>query len=841
MYLSSPRRLRALSQPRFGLILPTEIESRNNQSGQTMFESKIGSTDPSQQGKRKSRPKCQNKPEFSIFRLLFLFAAVATTLTVASHNFHGFKKSALFHKECIEKYGGIWLGQETWLSEKQLTSLSSLGVNFTARSGMEEAVSSGILRGRPFGGVSIAWSSNLDHVIRPLVDFKHHRVVAVELQTTPSPTIVMSIYMPFYNSAKRQECILDTIDAMSMIQSIIEEHPQHNFVIGGDFNTELSDNSPFDPMWREFIAKFDLVLCDQFVTNSVNYTYSHDSLNQTKWNDHFLVSKKISESSTDHIILEDGSNPSDHLPLMMQIQVLLSNAPPRASPSTSHPKLRWDKCTEGQTRQYTQNLDYLIKQIESRLMNCCAVHCQDENCRLSIQHEYDSLICILKEADSILPRFKAGTAKAWWSSELQQMKQKSIEITNLWKNEGRPKSGPINYERLHVRAAYRKAINDSRLSTNQKSWDKLHEDLVNKDTDSFWKSWKKLHNGNRTHCHPVINGISSKEGIAETFKQHFKKHSQPNNPERVSQLNDEFTIKFRDLKNNHSSLCGCHEYSASLQTIVDSIFSMKRGKSCDDDGISAEHFFNAPFSLFQRLQTLINSMLRHGFVPKQFRYGTIVPIVKDHQGNLSDPDNYRGITMSPIVSKILEHTLRMLFSEYLSTSKFQFGFKKNSSTSHAIFSLKETINYYCERGSNVFCSFLDASKAFDRVVHAGLYLKLLSRKVPLIFLNLITYWYNELYCRVRWDDAYSDWFCVIAGVRQGGILSPDFYSVYVDDLMTLLSDLNVGCHIRNTFIAALFYADDMALLSPSLRGLQKLLSACERFCGEWDICLNPKK
>ena len=107
----------------------------------------------------------------------------------------------------------------------------------------------------------------------------------------------------------------------------------------------------------------------------------------------------------------------------------------------------------------------------------------------------------------------------------------------------------------------------------------------------------------------------------------------------------------------------------SLHNQQNLIQSQQRGKSCDDDGISAEHFFNAPFSLFQRLQTLINSMLRHGFVPKQFRYGTIVPIVKDHQGNLSDPDNYRGITMSPIVSKIPEHTLRMLFSDYLSKAK----------------------------------------------------------------------------------------------------------------------------------------------------------------------------
>ena len=185
--------------------------------------------------------------------------------------------------------------------------------------------------------------------------------------------------------------------------------------------------------------------------------------------------------------------------------------------------------------------------------------------------------------------------------------------------------------------------------------------------------------------------------------------------------------------------------------------------------------------------------------------------------------------------------MRIVFSDFLSTSKFQFGFKRNSSTSHAVFCLKETINYYCDRGSNVFCSYLDASKAFDRLVHAGLFLKLMSRRMPLIFLDLIIFWYDSLYCRVRWDNEFSEWFPILAGVRQGGILSPDFYSIYVDDLVFILSELGVGCHILNTFVSILLYADDMALLSPSLRGLQRLLLTCEQYCSDWDICLNPKK
>ena len=94
------------------------------------------------------------------------------------------------------------------------------------------------------------------------------------------------------------------------------------------------------------------------------------------------------------------------------------------------------------------------------------------------------------------------------------------------------------------------------------------------------------------------------------------------------------------------------------------------------------------------------------------------------------------------------------------------------------------IYHYVNSGSRVFCTFLDASKAFDRLVHSGLFLKLMERKVPLIFLDIIISWYRELSCRVKWGDSFSNWFSVTAGVRQGGILSPDLYCIYVDELHT---------------------------------------------------------
>ena len=81
-----------------------------------------------------------------------------------------------------------------------------------------------------------------------------------------------------------------------------------------------------------------------------------------------------------------------------------------------------------------------------------------------------------------------------------------------------------------------------------------------------------------------------------------------------------------------------------------------------------------------------------------------------------------------------------------------------------------------------FVCFLDASNAFDRVNHRMLFKKLSERGVPGYMLCALTYWNkNKIMC-IRWGDVYSLKFKVSNGVRQGGILSPYFVNVYVDEL-----------------------------------------------------------
>ena len=780
---------------------------------------------------------------FTTLLFVFAFAAVISNIAVGSHNLHGYKKSLPFHKSCIEQYGGIWFGQELWLQEKQLSQMTALGVQFVARSGMEDAVSSGILKGRPYGGVSIAWAPEINHAIKPLVNYRHKRLVCVEMTAIPKPVLFVCLYMPFYDSSKRMECLAETMDTISMLEELIADHPFHKFIIGGDFNTEFRGNSPFDELWKESLSKNNLTCCDNLFSssnnNNNNHTYIHQSLNHCKWNDHFFISDSLIDASSQHLILDDGDNVSDHLPIMMSLKLCLSPNTQESSTPQNAATLKWEKCSENHKLMYKNNLSQRLNDSPSMLPDCETYHCKSHSCQSNIQAEYDNLIKQIQDADKCLPRFKPGVQKTWWTDELSSIRQKSIDIHRLWLSEGKPRSGPTNTERLKVKAEYKKAIRNAQRSPKQACWNRLHTSLSNKDTSRFWSSWKQIYSKDKSHLHPVVNGVSDKREIASSFSSHFEQISQPNNAEKVDLLNAKFQSMYCDAVTVHE--CKCQSHNISLQIVLDAAFSMNKGKCCDDEMISAEHFFDAPLTMFDRLHQLFNSMLRHSFVPSQFQSGTIIPIVKDRHGDKGDMNNYRGISIAPIVSKIFEHVLRIIFHESLSTSQYQFGFKRKSSTSHALFCLKEAINYYTQQGSNVYCSFLDASKAFDRLVHAGLFMKLLQRGVPLVFLDVIIYWYSNLNCRVRWGEAYSKWFFIAAGVRQGGILSPIFYCIYVDDLVQILSDSGIGCHIRDVFLSILLYADDMCLSAPSLGGLQKLLSLVGKYCHDWDIMLNPKK
>ena len=140
-----------------------------------------------------------------------------------------------------------------------------------------------------------------------------------------------------------------------------------------------------------------------------------------------------------------------------------------------------------------------------------------------------------------------------------------------------------------------------------------------------------------------------------------------------------------------------------------------------------------------------------------------------------------------------------------------------------------TIEYYNSNNTDCFMLLLVALKAFDRIEYVRLFTLLRLRNMCPLVLRLIIniYIYISQRMQVRFGPAMSSHFSIGNGVKQGDILSPILFTIYIDNLIIQLRNLNIGCKSGKSFLGVFGYADDLTVLCPSLAGLKQMLNVCE--------------
>jgi hypothetical protein len=204
-------------------------------------------------------------------------------------------------------------------------------------------------------------------------------------------------------------------------------------------------------------------------------------------------------------------------------------------------------------------------------------------------------------------------------------------------------------------------------------------------------------------------------------------------------------------------------------------------------------------------------------------------------------DDFRGISISPTISKLFEMAIVEKFASYFETSDHQFGFKKNQGCREAIFCVRNVVETFIANGSTVSVCALDLSKAFDRMNHYALLCKLMKRNYPVQLLTILETWFTVTVTCVKWKDHLSNFFRLNVGVRQGGVLSPLLFAIFIDDLVSRVKYANTGCYLSFSCCCVFLYADDILLISPSIAGLQLLVNACELECDSLDMRINVNK
>ena len=160
--------------------------------------------------------------------------------------------------------------------------------------------------------------------------------------------------------------------------------------------------------------------------------------------------------------------------------------------------------------------------------------------------------------------------------------------------------------------------------------------------------------------------------------------------------------------------CGFHKLGFQLITVVTSAkcgkhlcfhyFNQVTLSVCEDQCYRYCVYHTSCDELFVHITLLFNAILVHGALPDNFLRSTIVPIPKGRNADGSNNNNYRGIALSSIFGKLMDNIVLIKFSNQLQTSSLQFGFKAKSSTNLCTFVLRETLAYYVNNQTTMFCT-----------------------------------------------------------------------------------------------------------------------------------------
>ena len=730
----------------------------------------------------------------------------------------------------------IVLLQETWLVDYDLPFLNSVSLDFYAKGLSSVDTSAGILSGRPYGGIAILWRKSIADKCN-IIDYEDKRVLGIEVTHGDNKLLFLNIYMPYNCESNAEEFKF----YLAQISSIFNEHNSPYLFVVGDFNanTNRSGSGIIEHKFgRELISFFteeNLVLSDVLhLSESDTFTFLSSANGVVSWLDHILTT--ISGNSlVTSVHIDYNYITSDHFPMIFELDVPLykENSMNTATEIKTGPcRINWDMVSDAQVDTYRHTTSALISAIplEHDLLLCSDLACSSPTHISAINRLHCNVISALTEADVSLMESKELNHHhqvTGWNELCREAHADAREHFICWVDAKKPKYGFVFEAMRRSRATFKSSLRQCYKDKERIKTDAIANHFLTKDTKAFWKEIKKLNN-NKIPISDTICGITGENQIAQKWRDHFKSllNSCSNSGLPNSDEHDDNISNFSDFK---------------VIEVYDAICKLKLGKSAGLDGLRSEHFLNASSNLSCVVTLLFNACVNHQYLPVEIMNTVIVPIVKDTKADITIQDNYRPIAVTTVLSKVLEIVLLERYSEFLVTTSNQFGFKKKHSTEMAVYALKNVIDHYICNSSPVYVCYMDASKAFDKINHASLFKKMSNRKIPKAIVNLFVYWYQAQTFYVRWGNCLSESFHASNGVRQGGILSPYLFNLYIDDLSINLNEANIGCYINCQPVNHLVYADDMVILAPSPRALQQLLNICNDYAIKYDISYNVKK
>ena len=395
------------------------------------------------------------------------------------------------------------------------------------------------------------------------------------------------------------------------------------------------------------------------------------------------------------------------------------------------------------------------------------------------------------------------------------------------------------------RSQYQQLIKEKKKSYRQAMQDMLTE--KRKNGSEFWKTIRNARKRNRNQANINIGA----------WKDHFANilgHREPLiTSDRIEE--DRVNVDYFDQSNNDvDDQRDTYVYISDLDDQIttnevrQAIRRLKAGKACGLDDILAEFIKSAEHVVIPFLTKLFNHIFNTGNFPESWSKAVIIPLFK--KGDKNNPENYRGISLLSIVSKVFTSILNNRLTKWAEQEhkicEEQAGFRKNYGTSDHIFTLVSMIKQclFGSKKSKFYVAFIDYAKAFDSVDRESLWMILRKIETSTKMLQMLQGMYRSVKSCVKWANETSDFFECPYGVRQGCLLSPLIFSLLITEVAE-----NVNRKGKHGFqflpgmqeIFMLLFADDICLMSTSPTGLQNQINNLEEASTRLGLKVNLSK
>ena len=387
------------------------------------------------------------------------------------------------------------------------------------------------------------------------------------------------------------------------------ENAQSYFILLLDMNCNIYNvNHPFSVLIRDLMSRYALFSAFDVMPGfapMADFTRSDVKTSSYTLLDGILISKPLAFLVSNVRFIDDGDNVSDHHPVEIDMNISLTVINPKAK--TAIPVINWSKLSPETIDTFqnimTHQLDEIVIPFYSLLHGdkCCS----NDSHRRQIETYFNDICNAVMLSDSFLPRSLPSIHRPYWSREISDLKQKSIDCCRNWRDNGSPRSGTLFNCKKVCSSRYKKAIRDAKRDQNRSTGASMYDNLTTHDSNSFWKVWRN-HNRENDSIVTRVDGESNEGGIADAFKKHFQKvYSNHDTPAHES-LRTEFYAQFSAYYDSHSD-DSIGPYFLSWAEMVETVGKLKLGKS-SSGMIKPEHIYHGSTKLILHLHLLFNAM-----------------------------------------------------------------------------------------------------------------------------------------------------------------------------------------------------------------------------------------